>query len=517
MNYNEINLAKVSDFQDGEMKAFTVGDHKIVISRIAGKFYAVGEMCPHYGAPLEEGILSGSRIVCPWHHATYSAQTGKLEEPPALDNLPVYELRIQDNDILVVIPDEVPGSRIPPMVKHDPADQRLLAIIGAGAAGNAAAQTLREDGFKGRVVMITYEAHQPYDRPQLTKEFLEGQSDKDALPLRTEEFYPDYDIELILGQRVKELKVLEKTITFESGVALKYDRVLIASGAEPRTLTVPGGELKNVFTLRNRDDSSAIIRACENALRVAVVGSSFIGIETAYSLSQRGLKITVIGPDSVPFERAFGQEIGNMFRRLHEENGVIFKLNNKVSKLIGTKKVEAVVLENGECIATDIVVVGIGVKPATSFISGIDLLPDGSVKVDDFFRAAQDVYAAGDIATFPYWYSGEFVRIEHWRTAEQQGRIAAHNMAGKKQAYRSVPFFWTTQVGLYFRYIGYVQDWDEIIMFGDIDSKKFIAYFVKNNRVHAAAGNEYEKEMAAIEELMRRDKMPSPEMLKKDL
>jgi apoptosis-inducing factor 3 len=515
MSLREVAIAKVNDIEEGEMKAFTIGDHKILLVRIQGQIRALGATCPHYGAPLDEGILSGSRIVCPWHHTSYNAQTGNLEEPPALDNLPVYQLKIIGDDVIVVLPDEVPGSRFPEMSRGDPqADGRVFAIIGAGAAGNAAAQTLREDGFKGRIVMITQEDRLPYDRPQLTKEYLEGKSDDGMLPLRSEEFYRDHDIECMLNSRVKKVAISNRLITFENGEELTYDSLLVASGGIPRTLDVPGSELQGIFTLRSWDDSSAIIRAAEGGSRVVVIGTSFIGIESAYSLSQRKLPVTVVGLESVPFEGVFGTGIGTLFQQLHEANGVQFRLNERIARFKGTGKVEAVVLESGERIPADLVVVGVGVRPATDFMDGIDLLSDGSIAVNEFFQATDHVYAAGDIATFPYWYTGEWLRIEHWRTAEQQGRIAGHNMAGNEVPFRGVPFFWTIQVGLYFRYVGHAKRWDDIIVLGDIASKVFTAFYVKDGRVCAAAGNETEKEMAAIEELMRLDKMPLPHQLK---
>jgi len=515
MPLRQVTIAKVNDVEEGEMKAFEVGEHRILLTRIEGQLRALGATCPHYGAPLEEGFLNGARIVCPWHHAAYDARTGNVEEPPSLDSLPVYRLRISGDDVIVMLPDEVPESRPPDMTRRDSqADGRVFVIIGAGAAGNAAAQTLREDGFKGRIIMLTGEDRFPYDRPQLSKGYLEGESDDTALPLRPEEFYSDHDIECIVGNKVKKAELSNGLIEFENGRVLRYDSLLLASGGVPRTLDVPGSGLRGIFTLRSWDDSAAIIKAAEAGSRVVIVGTSFIGIESAYSLSQRRLSVTVIGLDSVPFEGVFGKEIGGLFQQLHESNGVRFKLNSQVSRFEGADKVEAVVLESGERIPADFVVLGVGVRPATDFIDGADLLSDGSIAVDEYFRVAGNVYAAGDIATFPYWYSRERLRIEHWRTAEQQGRIAGHNMAGKKIPYRSVPFFWTTQVGLYFRYVGFAKRWDEIIFHGDVSSKSFTAYYLKDGRVYAAAGTASEKDMAAVEELMRMDRLPTPDELR---
>ncbi|MGO9567701.1 MAG: FAD-dependent oxidoreductase [Desulfomonilaceae bacterium] len=515
MAMKEVVLARTDELQDGEMKAFSFGENKVLLSKIAGKFYAVGGLCPHYGASLDEGILHDSTIVCPWHHAAYDAKTGDLLEPPSLDALPSYEVTIQGENVVLKLPEDLPDRRVPFMTRHDPkADHRLFAIVGAGAAGNAAAQTLREDGFKGRIIMITREESVPYDRPMLSKEFMEGAAEEESVPLRSKAFYEDHDIELMFQTEVRRVDIPNKLITFENDKTLAYDAILLASGGSPKPLVVPGAELKNIFTLRSFEDSKEIVQAGQNASHVVVIGSGFIGMETAHSLTKRKIPVTVISLAETPFQNALGKEVGKLFQKLHEKAGVRFEMRAKVAKFEGNESVRAVVLENGERISADLVVVGMGVRPATDFLHGIGLLPDGSLAVDEFFRAAEDVYAAGDIATFPLPHTGEKVRIEHWRTAQQHGRVAGHNMAGKKVAYTSVPFFWTNQVDLYFRYVGYAKEWDEIIINGDLDSQDFIAYYVKNSKVYAAAGNNREKEMAAIEVLMGLNKMPSPKELK---
>ena len=515
MSAKQIVIASTNDIREGEMKSFKVGEDKILISKINGKFYAVGAVCPHYGADLADGVLSGDRVVCPWHHAAYNAKTGDLEEPPSLDGLPKYDLKVDGENLLLLLPEKIQASRVPDMSGFDPQrDKRTFVIVGGGAAGNAAAQALREDEFKGRVVLITRENHRPYDRPQLSKGYLEGKADEEEVILRSEDFYKKYDIEVMFGTEVTAVDFAAKTVALASGDMLKYDSLLLATGAVPISLNAAGADLPNVFTLRSFDDSTAIVKAAEKASKVVIVGASFIGIETAYSLSQRNLSVTVVTSGAAPFDKVFGEEVGGMFQKMHEDNGVKFKFHAKVARIEGNKKVEAVVLESGESISADLVVVGIGVKPATEFLLPMDLLPDGSVKVDEYFRAREDVYAAGDIATFPEHYTGEELRIEHWRTAQQQGRIAAHNMAGKKVPYRSIPFFWSTQGDLYFRYVGHATTWDDILINGDVPSREFIAFYIRNGRVVAAAGNDHEKEMAAIEELMRLGKMPTPEELR---
>jgi NADPH-dependent 2,4-dienoyl-CoA reductase/sulfur reductase-like enzyme/nitrite reductase/ring-hydroxylating ferredoxin subunit len=515
MAMKEIVLARIDELQDGEMKAFSVGDDKILLSKIAGVFYAVGGLCPHYGAPLDEGILHDGIVVCPWHHAFYDAKTGDVIEPPSLDSLPRYEVIIQGQNVVVKLPEVIPDRRVLIAKKQDlRADKRTFVIVGAGGAGNAAAQTLREDDFKGRIVMITRENQAPYDRPMLSKDYMEGAAGEELVPLRSETFYKDNDIELMLQREVKLVDILKKLITFDNGENLAYDAVLLASGGVPKPFMVPGVELKNIFTLRSFEDSNKILESARTASHVGIIGSGFIGMETAHSLTKRKLSVTVIAPEDTPFQNVLGKKIGQMFRQLHEKAGVRFKMGAKVAKFEGSKNVQTIVLESGERIGADLVIVGTGVRPATDFLNGIDLLPDGSLTVDRFLCAAENVYAAGDIATFPLPHREEKVRIEHWRTALQQGRVAGHNMAGKKTAYTSIPFFWTNQAGLYFRYVGHASEWDEIIIHGDIASQDFIAYYVKNNKVHAAAGNNREKEMAVIEVLMQLNRMPSAQELK---
>ncbi len=517
MSFNEIVVANVNDLNDGEMKSFEIGENqKVLIIKINGKFQALGGLCPHYGASLDGGILSGERIVCPWHHASYDARSGDLNEPPSLDALAHYEVRIDGQNVVVRLPEPFEGKRLPDMAGFDPeADKRTFVIIGTGAAGNAAAQTLREDGFKGRIVMLTHENRVPYDRPQLSKQYMEGQSDEEAVKLRPEEFYEEHGIELKFQKKVIGVDTVKKMLSFENGEAMNYDKLLISTGGIPRKSDLPGADLGNIFTLRSFEDAERIFKASEKANHVVIVGSSFIAMETANALRERKRTVTVVTREAVPFETALGPQLGKIFKNLHERKGVNFRFQVELDRFEGDGEVQGVLLKNGERITSDMVILGIGVIPATEFLGDTGLvMRDGSIKVNDHFHAGSDIYAAGDIATFPEWRTGEEMRIEHWRTAEQQGRVAAHNMAGKEAAYRSVPFFWTNQVGLFLRYVGHAKKWDEIIFHGDVSALDFIALYVRNNQVYAAVGNNRDQEIAAIEELMRLGKMPGPDKLR---
>ncbi len=375
MSYKEFNAGKVNQINNGEMKAVNIDDeNKILITKINDKIYAIGESCPHYGAPLENGVLFEDKIICPRHHACFNAKNGNLLEPPALDSLPNYEVKIKNDEIFVMLPEEIQWSRIPSMSKRDKGNLATNIIIGGGAAGNSAAQAMREAGFTGGITMITQENRIPYDRPNLSKEYLSGEAEEEWMPLRPKEFYDDYDINIVYQKRVAGINKTKKVVILENEDEISYNKLLIATGGTPIKLNIPGSNLTNIFYLRSHDDSDDIIEAANNESKIAIIGASFIALEAASSLKKKlNADITVIGLEDVPFKNIFGEEIGNMIKSLHEKNGIKFKLNNSVTKFEGKTKVEKVVLSNGESLDVDIVLVGIGVRPATSFMTDFDL------------------------------------------------------------------------------------------------------------------------------------------------
>src|SRR5262249_35382922 len=381
-----------------------------------GKYHAVGAICPHYGGPLSGGGLWGERVICPWDHAPFDVRTGDLLEPPPFDALPRFEGKIEGGRVSVRVPHEAEERRAPPMAPRAARqDGRAFVILGGGAAGYMAAQTLREEGFRGRVLMVTREDRLPYDRPNLSKDYLQGHAEPEWMPLRPDEFFNEYGIEVLRGREATSVDAKAKTVSFKDGERLAYDALLVATGGEPRTLPIPGIDLKNVLTLRSFADSDAIIAAAEQAKRAVVIGASFIGMEVASSLKTRGLEVMVVAPDQAPFEKALGGRIGALFQKIHEDNGVLFRLGANVARITGNGKVEAVEIESGEKIDADLVVIGVGVKPATDFLKGVELSSDGGVVVDEHLPAADGLYAAGDIALFPSSLTGARQRIEHLR------------------------------------------------------------------------------------------------------
>ncbi|MBW4434810.1 MAG: FAD-dependent oxidoreductase [Pelatocladus maniniholoensis HA4357-MV3] len=510
-------VANINDLKNGEMRQVSVGETEILLSRIDGKFYAVGAHCTHYGAPLAKGVLSGHNIVCPWHNACFDLMSGDQLQPPGLDSLAHYEARIEGENVIVSVPEQTTGLRSPTMAQFNPnVDGRTFVILGAGTAGIHAAEALRVAGYQGRIVMITQEDKLPYDRTKLSKAYLSGKASPEEMPLRSPDFFKEHTIEVLLNKQVKQVQTTAKAIAFTDGDSLTYDALLVATGGKPRQLDIPGADLPNIFTLRSFDDANRILTAIKQKGQAVVIGSSFIGMETAAGLTQQGLQVTVVSPDSVPFEKNFGEQIGKLFQQVHEENGVSFKLRRKAVEFAGNGKVEAVILDNGDRLQANIVIVGIGVQPATDFLEGVNLhSKDRSVVVDEYLCAADNVYAAGDIARYPDWRTSESIRVEHWRVAAQQGRIAAHNMAGKAVKFRGLPFFWTMQFKFSLRYIGHAQSWDEIVVDGDLQQQKFIAFYIKNNQVLAVATSHRDTETAAISELMRLNQMPPVEELRR--
>jgi NADPH-dependent 2,4-dienoyl-CoA reductase/sulfur reductase-like enzyme/nitrite reductase/ring-hydroxylating ferredoxin subunit len=515
MCFKDVHLANTSDLEPGEMKEIAAGDTRILLARAGDEFHAVSPNCPHYGASLVEGALCGTRLICPLHHAVFNIVNGDLEEPPALDALVSYDVHVEGERVMVRVPEENQDRRAVSMAQRDPAsDSRQFVILGAGAAGYTAAQTLREEGFRGNIVMITREDRAPYDRPNLSKDYLHGHAEAEWMPLRAEEFFQEHDIQLLFNREVTRVDTRAKTIVFRGGDMMDYDALLVATGGAPVRLNIPGSDLKNVCVLRSFADADSIIETAGRSRRVVVVGASFIGMEAAYSLRERGLDVTVVAPSQEPFEITLGKEVGAMFRREHEKHGVRFKLGSIVYRFEGSHNVEAVTLDNGETIETDMVVVGVGVRPATNFLEGVELDKAGGVVVDSRLRVADGVYAAGDIVNFADPRTGERTRIEHWRTAQQQGRVAARNMLGRDVTFEGVPFFWTQQFDVTLRYVGHATSWDEIIYQGDVASRDFLAFYVKDNRVAAVAGVNRDRELAAVEALMQTDRMPTPEQLK---
>jgi apoptosis-inducing factor 3 len=486
------DVAAAAAVPEGGMLAVRLGDQALLLSRFGEAVHAVGGTCPHAGAPLGEGVRCGDRVVCPWHKASFDLRSGARREPPAVDALPAFEVQVVNGRVLVTPPAAAPAAGAPGRK-----DGRCFVLLGAGAAGQAAAQTLREEGFAGRVVMVSREAELPYDRTLLSKYRLSGAEGGEKTPLQDGAFYERHRIERLVGE-IAEVDVTAGTLRFADGRRLSYDAAVLATGGEARRPALPGIGLPGVFVLRVSADADAILAAAAEGRRVVVVGGGFIAMEAAASLRERGLAVTVILPEAAPFERQVGPRLGAVFARLHAQKGVVLRPRQKVAAFEGEGAVRAVVLESGERVPADLVVIGAGIRPATASLRGLALREDGGVGVDRLLQAGPRFYAAGDVAAFPLYGNGSQTRVEHWRVAQQQGRVAALNMLGREVPYDAVPYFWTIHYLKRLDYIGYAPDWDDIVVDGDLEIPEFIAFFVKDGRVAAVAGWDRDADMARL-------------------
>ncbi|HEX4826223.1 MAG TPA: FAD-dependent oxidoreductase [Candidatus Polarisedimenticolaceae bacterium] len=489
---------ELSDIPKGGSLLGHVGDEAVLLVRPGGGdgVFAVGATCTHYGGPLAEGLVEGTRVRCPWHHACFDVTTGEAVAAPALNALACYAV-------------ERRGTRVVVGAKHDAAPKRApskapesVVIVGAGAAGNAAAEMLRREGYAGPVTMVGAERARPVDRPNLSKDYLAGTAQEDWVYLRGDDFYAEQKIDLVSGVHATAIDVAGRRVQLSDGSSRTFGALLVATGAEPVRLQLPGADKPHVHTLRSLDDSKAIIAAATSgAKRAVVVGASFIGLEVAASLRTRGLDVHVVAPDARPLERVLGPELGDFVRGLHDEHGVTFHLGRKPASFDD----EHVVLDDGSRLAADLVVLGVGVRPRLELAEKAGLAVDRGVLVNEYLEtSAPGVYAAGDLARYPDLRSGERVRIEHWVVAERQGQTAARNMLGHREAYRAAPFFWSQHYDVTIAYVGHAESWDRTEVRGSLADKNGLVAYRRGGKILALASVFRDKESLEAEVLFER-------------
>ncbi len=489
------NVARFADLREDRDTRIEIGSLKIVLLRAGERVYAYQGECPHAQAPLDEGIVCNGRLICPWHKAMFTVEDGQVCEPPALSGLTRYPVKVVDGDVHV---DDQP---LAPIEVNRAPDSRCFVIVGAGAAGTAATAALREHGFAGRLVLIDRETAPGYDRTVLSKYVLAGEmSPEDTPPLLDECVYSEWQIERVHGEVIR-LDVAAKRVSLADGRTFDYDAALLASGGEPRPLSVKGAHLHNILTLRSRADAERILQTAKPGARVVIIGGSFIGLESASALRNLGLEVSVVTHRETPFSTLFGERIGMAILALHEDNGVVFHANTQPKTFEGQEHVEAVLLENGQRLPADLVLIGIGVSPVTDLLDGVELDDDGGLPVNDGMCAAPGLWAAGDIASFTL--QGIPTRIEHWRLAQQQARIAAQNMLGSETRYADVPFFWTYHFDKTFEMLGHADQWDRIVFEGNPEQYAFIALLCKGEEVEAVVACEYSRQMTWLAERMK--------------
>jgi apoptosis-inducing factor 3 len=472
------------DLVDGGMLVGHVEQRAVLIARRGQEYFAIDAHCTHYGGPLGEGLMVGETVRCPWHHACFSLRSGEALAAPAL--APVHCWPVERENGRIRVGERAASSARRPESAPRAAGEKAerFVILGGGAAGFAAAQMLRRDGFGGAVTVISADESAPYDRPNLSKDYLAGTAPEDWIPLRPPEFYAKHDIDLRLRAEAIAIDIENRQVRLAGGEPVAYTKLLIATGAEPLRLDAPGADLPHVRTLRSLADSRAIIDSAKAGSRAVIVGASFIGLEAAAALRQRRIEVHVVAPESRPMERVLGPAMGDFIRSLHESHGVVFHL----SRTIAAIKAQSVRLNDGARIEADLVVVGIGVRPRLALAEKAGLTIDRGVLVNEYLEtSARGIFAAGDIARWPDRYSGERLRIEHWVVAERQGQTAARNMLGRRERFAQVPFFWTQHYDVSIDYVGHAAVWDSIELQGDPGARDVALRFRKNGRTLAVA------------------------------
>jgi NADPH-dependent 2,4-dienoyl-CoA reductase/sulfur reductase-like enzyme/nitrite reductase/ring-hydroxylating ferredoxin subunit len=451
------------EVSDGGTLLGHVDGEAVLLARRGAEWFAIEASCTHYGGPLAEGLVVGETVRCPWHHACFSLRTGEALHAPALRPVSCYAVE-QRGEKLVVLGKKPAAT---PAVKATPGVEAIV-IVGGGAAGHAAAEMLRREGYAGKLTLLSADDAPPCDRPNLSKDYLAGNAPEEWIPLRGPEFFAEQKIELLLGARATALDVKARRLSLEDGREFGYDRLLLATGAEPIALAIDGARHPHVHYLRTLADSRAIIAKLPKVKRAVVIGASFIGLEVAASLRARHVEVDVVAPEKLPLERVLGPELGQFVRDLHQEHGVRFHLGKKPASI----EPHGVNLTTGEALAADLVVVGIGVRPLVELAEWAGLAIDRGIVVDSFLETSvPGVFAAGDNARYPEPKTGAKIRVEHWVHAERQGQVAAQNMLGRRVRYELVPFFWSQHYDATISYVGHAEAWDRIDISGSLSKR----------------------------------------------
>ena len=480
-----VDLSKgvaASTLTDGGMILGRVGDQEVVLARSGTELFAIRAHCSHYRGPLVKGLVVGDTVRCPWHHACFSLRTGEALRAPALD--PIACWRVEREGDRIFVREKLPEA--PPAAPSVPARQwpSSIVIVGGGAAGVAAAEMLRRQGYDNPLTLISADADPPVDRPNLSKDFLAGEAQDDWIPLWPNDFYVEKRIELVLGRRVVSIDPAQRTVHLDDGSDRPYGSLLLATGADPVRLTIAGATDGQVHYLRSFADSRILVERAATARKVVVIGASFIGLEVAASLRARGLSVDVVAPESTPLERVMGVEVGRFVRSLHEAQGVTFHLGQTVARVDGRE----VTLSGGGRLDCDFLVAGVGVKPMSAIAEQAGLAMDRGIAVNEYLEtSAPGIFAAGDVARWPDAHTGERIRVEHWVVAERQGQVAARNLLGGRERFDAVPFFWSRHYDVRINYIGHAERWDEVVIDGSLEALDCSVEYRRGGRTLAIA------------------------------
>ena len=468
----------------------------VVVVRQGEGIFATGANCTHYGGPLADGLVVGETIRCPWHHARFSLRTGEAVGAPALNPLPCFNVRRQDGTVTI------DGKKTADFRVVCPRYPASVVIAGAGAAGAACVDMLRAKGYAGPIALVGDDEPWPVDRPNLSKDFLAGTASEEWMPLRTPDYYESIHVELLTGNPVVRIDPGEHRVYLRNGQSLPYGALLLATGAEPRSLSIQGADLPHVFRLRTLADSRSIVSKAQGMQRCAVIGSGFIGLEVAASLRHRGLQVAVIARDSVPLAAVLGADLGRFIQGLHEQHGVRF-FPDATTRAIRPDGIE---LTDGQFVEAGMVVLGVGVSPRTLLAEEAGLRVDNGIVVDEMLRtSAPDIYAAGDVARYPEPGSNRHTRVEHWVVAERQGQAVARSMLGIGGPFCDAPFFWSQHYDVTISYVGHGTPWDTCEIQGDLQKHDASAFYRRGGKTVAVATIGRDRASLAAEAALERD------------
>jgi 3-phenylpropionate/trans-cinnamate dioxygenase ferredoxin reductase subunit len=460
-----------------------VGDDPVLLVRTGGVLHAVGALCTHYAAPLVDGLVVGQSIRCPLHHAAFDLATGTPSRPPALHALSCWRVEERDGTVRVTGRASAPPAAVDALAPDGTSMPSSVVILGGGAAGAMAAETLRAEGYDGAVTVIDPEGVAPYDRPNLSKDYLAGTAPESWLPLRDDAFFAERNIARPLGVEATAIDPTHKVVTLSDGSAVPYGALLIATGAAPVPLAVDDSH-RRVRYLRSLADAKALIAATATSDTVVIAGASFLGLEVAAALRARGLAVRVVAPEPVPFHRVLGAEVGAFIQSLHEQHGVSFHLGRTIS----TIHARHVVLSDGHALPADLVVAAVGVTPRVDIARRAGLETQRGILVDECLRTSQpDIYAAGDVADWFDRRRGEHVHVEHWVVAQRQGQAAARNMLGRREPFDAVPFFWSQHYDVTISYTGVAPRWDTVTVQGSLEGHDCTISYRERGTVRAIA------------------------------
>ncbi|XP_053130878.1 apoptosis-inducing factor 3-like [Hemicordylus capensis] len=498
-------VCQEDEMRDGEMREVQVGGHPVLLVRDRLQFRALGHKCPHAGGPLSKGYMVHGRVRCPWHGACFSTHTGDIEEYPTLDCLRTFKVLINDGKVYVSakMKDLESSHRVAPMSQRNPLNSQTVLILGAGPAALTCAETLRQQGFTGRVLMVTRENALPYDRTKLSKEM---EATAESITLRPQSFLDEYNLEIWKQKEVVSVDTVGKTAQFSDGTCQDYSSLLIATGSSPRQLQCPGANLQNVCTLLTPEDAEKILQLATGK-KVLIVGASFIGMEVAASLSDKAASIQVVERAECPYHGALGDQVGGVAMKMLQAQKVHFHMKTEVVELHGEAgKVTQAILSDGQTIPADVVVLGIGVTPNSGFLQGTAIAMDrsGAILVDRFMQTnVASVFAAGDVASFPVaLLGGKHASIAHWQVAQAHGHVAAMNILQQKTELSTVPFFWTRLRKESIRYAGCGVGYTETVLKGDLSQKKFLIFYIKDGWVTAVASLHFDPMVAVVAEIL---------------